>query len=216
MPIKRMTAKKVKLYDIINGTWIKKEGMEPSFIKTSYGDEVSRARILGTIVAKFVSEDGNFASITLDDSTDTIRAKTFKTVKPLDTAEIGDIVDLIGKIREYNEEIYIIPEVVTKVTDPNLEILKKLEIAAELKKWTSGEAKPETAEVKKEEQKQLTEKEDLRKQVLEKIEASGEGIGYNEIMSSMSASEEQIESVINDLLAEGICYEPTPGKIRKI
>ena len=109
MPIKRMTAKKVRIYNIINGQWVKKEGMEPSYVQTTYGDQLSRVRVMGTIVSKFVAEDGNFASITVDDATDTIRAKTFKTVKPLDNAELGDIVDVIGKVREYNEEIYMIP-----------------------------------------------------------------------------------------------------------
>jgi len=196
--------------------------MEPSYVVTGYGDQLSRVRVMGTIVSKFVAEDGNFASITVDDATDTIRAKVFKTVKPIDTAEIGDIVDVTGKVREYNDEIYMIPEIVLKITDPNLELLRKLEVKAELKRFGSGESKPEATQAQTSDQEKETEaekvsdKEDLRKQVLDKIEASTEGIGYSEIMSSMSEPEEQVESVINVLLAEGICYEPTPGKIRKI
>ena len=137
MPIQRMTAKKVRIYDIINGKWVKKEGMEPSYVETNYGDQLSRVRIMGTIVSKFIAEDGNFASITVDDATDTIRAKTFKTIKPVDTVEIGDIVDVIGKVREYNEEIYLIPEIILKMTDPNMELLRKLEVKASLKNFGS-------------------------------------------------------------------------------
>lgn len=219
MPIQRMTAKKVRIYDVINGKWVKKEGMEPSYIETSYGDQLSRVRIMGTIVSKFLAEDGNFASITVDDATDTIRAKTFKTVKPLDAAEVGDIVDVVGKVREYNEEIYIIPEIVLKIRNPNMELLRKLEIMTQLKKHGSIKQKVVASAPAPEEQEEKVEpaeKEDLRKKVLEKIEASVEGISYSEVIGGMSAPEEEVESVINDLLAEGICYEPTPGKIRKI
>ncbi len=207
MPIQRMTAKKVKIQDITSGKWVKKEGMEPSYIETNYGDQLSRVRIMGTVVSKFVSEDENFASITIDDASDTIRAKTFKTTKPINNVEVGDIVDVVGKIREYNEEIYIIPEIVTKITDPNMELLRRLEIAEDMKGRENITKKPE---VKKEEN------EDLRKQILDLIETNTEGIAYSEIMNSVSGTEEEIEAVINDLLAEGICYEPTPGKIRKI
>ncbi len=97
---KRQTAKKVKVASLTRGEWVKKEGMEPSFVVTPGGEQVSRARVMGTVVAKFVAEDENFASMTLDDFSDTIRAKAFKEVKPLDRAEVGDIVDLIGKVRE--------------------------------------------------------------------------------------------------------------------
>jgi len=213
MPIERMTAKKVKISDLMNGKWVKKEGMEPSFIVTGYGEQVSRARILGTVVAKFLAEDGNFGSITLDDSTDTIRAKTFKTVKPLDTAEIGDIVDVIGKVREYNEEIYLIPEVIYKVQDMNLEILRRLEIAKKLAEW---EKNPQTSSEEAEPKEEGTDKDSLRKDMLKIIEANPEGVGYTELLEKIKAPEPVIESVINELLSEGICYEPTPGKMKKI
>jgi RPA family protein len=203
-----MTARKVRISDVMNGKWIKKEGMEPSYIETGQGEHLSRVRILGTVVSKFVSEDANFASITVDDSTETIRAKTFKTAKPLDMINIGEIVDLVGKIREYNEEFYIIPEIVTKVTDPNMELLRRLEMTLDSKKAGPGEKKagPAAAE----------EGENLRRKVLEKIESGPAGVSFSEIMTSVAAPEEDIEAVINDLLSEGICYEPTPGKIRKI
>jgi RPA family protein len=223
MPLKRMTAKKVRIFDIMNGTWVKKEGMEPS-----YGDQLSRVRIIGTVVSKFIAEDNNFASITVDDGTDTLRAKTFKTAKPIDVIELGNLVEIIAKVREYNEEVYVIPEIVMKIEDPNLEILRKIEIYSDLKKrGVSMETKIEITKPapmqpaspppqQTNEEPKKEEGDDLRRQVMEKIEGSTDGISYTDITSSMSANEEDIESVINDLLSEGICYEPTPGKIRKI
>jgi len=206
-----MTAKKVPIKDMMSGNWVKKEGMEPSYVTTTSGENLSRVRIMGTIVGRFIAEDGNFASITLDDGTDTTRAKTFKTAKPLDTVNIGSLVDVIGKVREYNAEIYMIPEVVTEVKDPNMLILRQAELAVKNKDLKDNP-------VKAIDEPKETPSDDnvIRKQILDIIATNSEGIDYSAIPESVKAPEAQIESIVNDLLAEGICYEPTPGKIKKI
>ena len=212
MPMERMTARKIRIADITNGKWVKNEGLEPSFVVTQAGEQVSRARIMGTVVSKFVSEDENFASITVDDSTDTIRAKTFKTVKPLDVISVGDIVDLIGKVREYNAEIYVMPEIVRKILDPNAELLRRLELIVKYRNMqTSGNQAPSAQFVSAKEDRAS-----LKKKIAEVIESDKQGIAYSKILEMVQAPETQIESVVNELLEEGICYEPTPGKIRKI
>jgi len=220
MPIERMTAKKVRVSELMNGRWIKKEGMEPSFVVTDSGEKVSRARVLGTVAARFMAEDGNFASITLDDGTDTIRAKTFKTVKPVDESKVGDLVDLVGKVREYNGEVYIIPEVITSVRDPNMEILRRLELirkARDLKSRPPEASREEagTTEAGEKEEKKADDTE-LRKEIIAVIESGPEGVEYKAILEKVRAPETRIESVLNEILAEGICYEPTPGKVKKI
>lgn len=202
MPIKRNTALKVRISDLTSGKWVKNEGMVASYVETASGMQVSRARLLGTIVSVFMAEDGMFASVTLDDSTDTIRVKTFKTVKPLDGFKVGDMVDLIGKVREWNDEIYVMPEIMRKV-GPEAELLRRLEVA---KKGKAPQEKQEPGE----------NKDDLRKEVLKVIEAGKDGISYSDVLSKVKAAEETVEAVINELLGEGICYEPSPGKIRKI
>lgn len=206
MVIERMTAKKVRISDIMSGKWIKKEGMEPSYIITNYGDQISRARVLSTIVSKFVAEDGNFGSITLDDGTDTIRVKTFKTVKPVEEFEVGSLVDVVGKVKEYNGEIYIIPEIITRV-DGNQEVLRILEIKKNLQN---------TKQIEKEIESKEEDKEKIRREILSIVEAEKDGASYDDILRNVNEDEEQIESVINELLSEGVCYEPTPGRIRKI
>ena len=209
MPIQRQTAKKVRILDLMSGEWVRKEGMEPSYVQTKSGEQVSRARILSTVVGKFQAEDGNFASVTLDDGTDTIRAKTFKTVKPLDSVNVGDIVELIGKVREWNDEVYILPELVRKLVDPNFELLRRLEL---LRLAKSGPKKASAdGQVKG-----PSEQEKLRNDMLKLIEEAKDGISYTEILEKMKIPEEKAEPIINELLAEGICYEPSPGKVKKI
>ncbi len=205
MPMQRMTSVKVRIKDLTAGQWVKSEGMVPSYIVTSYGDQVSRCRILGTVVSRFVSEDENFGSLTIDDSTDTIRVKTFKTVKPIENLEVGDMVDIVGKLREYNGEVYVMPESI-RTTDINWEVLRKLEILSRIEKFG---IKART-DVKEKEDK------NLRGEILNIIGSSKEGIEFKDLGKNLNASESDIEAVINDLLSEGICYESRPGIIKKI
>jgi RPA family protein len=226
MPMQRLTAKKVRISELMNGKWVKREGFEPSFVITELGEKVSRARVMATIVQTFMAEDGNFGSVTLDDGTDTIRAKTFKTVKPLDSFKEGEFVDLIGKVREYNGEIYIIPEVIARMEDPNMELLRRLELVKKARELVGKppEASPEEQAdgiemgkpAKEEGQKPKEDDSELRKQILAVIEKEPDGVEYGKILEGVKAEESRIESVLNEILSEGICYEPTPGKVKKI
>ncbi len=232
MPVKRMTAKKVRISDLVNGRWEKREGMEPSFVVSPGGEEVSRARIMGTVVSRFLAEEGTFASITIDDSTETIRAKTFKTTKPLDSIDTGSLVEVIGKVREYMGEIYMIPEIVKRIEDPNLELLRELEIIKVKGPGIPGKASKAggrpasedkgargSADGKGRGTEQKKDKDDragLKREILKLIGGSEDGIEYAKILENVEGKENDIESVVNEILAEGICYEPTPGRIKKI
>ncbi len=214
MPMERMTAKKVRIKDILQGEWIKREGFEPSFVATAYGDKLSRVRVLGTVVGKFVAEDSGFASITLDDFTGTIRAKTFKSLFPLENVNAGDIVDVTGKLREYNGEIYIMPETAAIIRDPNFEILRRLEIAKYLRAF--GSVPQDVEKPDGDVMKSSADRGELKREILKIIESNPDGVEFSAIMNSISADENSIDAAVTELLEEGICYEPVPGKIKKI
>jgi len=129
----RQVAKKLQIRTINTGKFIKinreveENKFTPNYIEIE-GNKIARVRVLATIMEKFVSESGDYATLTLDDTTDTIRCKIFGNLEIIENIEKGDIVDIIGKIREYNGEIYIQPEIIVKIEDPNFEVLRKLEI----------------------------------------------------------------------------------------
>jgi RPA family protein len=218
MPVQRQTAKLVRIVDLVSGEWVKKEGMEPSYVITPRRDTVSRARIIGTIVTKFISEDGNFASVTLDDSTATIQGKMWKETGLITKTNVGDLVNLTGKVREYEGDIYIVPEIILTV-NPDQESMLRLEILAMMKeagKAGEGKAGEDGGEKAGVSGPAKTGNEDLRRKILSVIEGSKDGIKYSELVEKAGVAEEELENVINELLGEGICYEPTPGKIKKI
>lgn len=248
MEIKRLTAKKASLREIINGKFVKKSGFESSYILTNLGRKLSRVRILGLIVDKFISPDEKYATITLDDSTETIRCKAFINTKIFDGFGSGDLVDIFGKLREYNGEIYIMPEIITKA-DSNLETLRVLELEKiskeqrekikkirELQKQTSdlteikaaikGLMTLEDAEgileaqemIENSVEEKTVSATDIKNKILKLIETLGksDGADYQDILIKSGLPEKDIDFAIQDLLESGICYEPHPGKIKKI
>ncbi|MBR9682365.1 MAG: hypothetical protein GOV02_01700, partial [Candidatus Aenigmarchaeota archaeon] len=127
MEAKRLTAKKTSNTEISKGKFVKKLGFESSYVLTDLGRRLSRVRVLGLIVDKFISQDEKYATLTLDDGKDTLRLKSFVNVKIFNGLEPGALVDVFGKVKEYNGEIYVTPEILKKV-DANFETLRALEL----------------------------------------------------------------------------------------
>ena len=248
MEIKRLTAKKASIKEIMSGKYVKREGFESSYVLTNLGRRLSRIRLLALIVGKFISDDEKYATITLDDSTDTIRCKAFVNTKIFDGFGPGDFVDVFGKVREYNGELYIMSEILRKA-DPNLETLRMIElekIAKDQKekikkvrffqKQTSdiNELKSLLKDaVSSDDLKGILEAQKLNEEIVEEKTSSaseikskiiklieglddGKGADYQDILKKSKFSENDVDFAIQDLLESGVCFEPTPGKIRKL
>ena len=120
----RMTAIRASISDIVNGTYLEDDGAR---VISPYGVELRRVVLVGYIVNR-QSTQGNFASITIDDGTETIKAKSWGTeASSLDEVSNSMLVLLVGKVREYEGEVYIVPEIVSEVKDPNFMTLHLLE-----------------------------------------------------------------------------------------
>ncbi len=120
----RMTATRVSIVDIVKGTFGKDDGDR---IISPDGIELRRVMIVGHIVSRLTGKD-NFASITIDDNTETIRAKAWGNEAAfLQEVEENILALVIGKVKEYNDEIYLVPEIIRPLPDPNFLTLHKLE-----------------------------------------------------------------------------------------
>ncbi len=116
-----MTAVKLRIQDLVEGTY------DGTHVHTHFG-EVSEARILGTLVDVFITDNDGYISLTVDDGTETVRIKAWgQDVGKLKEFSEGDLVEVVGRVREYNEEIYLTPEVISRVS-PNKWILRELEL----------------------------------------------------------------------------------------
>jgi RPA family protein len=232
----RQPAKKVRISDVVDGKFFygNRDGMKPSYIITSIGMKVSRVNLVGVVIDKFVSEDGNYAFLTIEDGTESIRAKVFKEkVDLIDGIEKGDTVLVIGKVKEYNGEKYINLELVRKV-DVNYEILRKLELAKELENWRNftERVRNDLKEMSEEEVKKKYELDDDMLQAIRgsKLEPDykqklldiiskldeGDGVEISKLFEVVSLPESMVEKILDELISEGSLYQPTSSKLKKI
>lgn len=120
----RMTAVRASIADIVKGTFGEDDGHR---VISPDGVELRRVMIVGHIVSRLTGKD-NFASITIDDGTETIRAKAWgNEAASLQEIEEDILALVIGKVKEYNEEIYLVPEIIRPLPDSNFLTLHKLE-----------------------------------------------------------------------------------------
>ena len=122
------------------------DSTEPSYLLTPWGERVTRVRVMGTVVDKFVRDDQNYANLRIDDGTETVSVRAWQdAVKELDLYKVGDTVDVIGRVREYSGEIYLTPELIIRVDDPNWELVRELEILTEKRRALKRGVRPQLA-----------------------------------------------------------------------
>lgn len=249
--VKRYTAKKVRIADITNGKYFagsrsigtKAEGdstgrafFKASYVITPLGEKVSRANIIATVTDKFKSPEGNYATVTIDDGTDAIQARVFgEDVPILEKVEKGSLVIVIGKVKEYQGEVYINAEVARPI-EAEYENLRRLELLENMsqrkglvdnlrrmQRHLSGEdlrsyasrlgVDEETLGVV------LVKREvDYKPKLLKIISTldDGEGVEVAKIFEIVKLPEAVVERTIDELLANGSLYEPSPGKFKQI
>jgi RPA family protein len=131
---KRQTAKLATTEELNSGKYFQKEGFTPNYLLTPEGRRFSRARIVATVVDTFVNDDETYGSITIDDGTDTIQIKFFNELDQLKDYETGDIVEAVGKVREYQGEIYMNAEILVH-RGMKEELLHELNHKKKVEEW---------------------------------------------------------------------------------
>jgi len=212
---KRETAFKLRINDILKANPIFDQTLlenpnsppnpNPRLLNIELGDKnIVRVNLIANVIDKFESEgETKFATITLDDGSGQIKARVFKEdIGKLQQTNQGDTLLIIGLIRSYNQELYILPEIVKK-QDPKYLLVRKLEIEKLI-------PKPKTNNEKKEIKV-------FKDQIIESIKNSEENEGIDKeelIMKFKDTNPETISQEIKKLLEEGIIYEPRPGRVR--
>ncbi len=243
---KRQTAKLANAKELNSGKYFQKEGFTPNYLLTPEGRRFSRARVVGTVVDTFMNEDETYGSITVDDGTDTIQLKFFNEMDMLKQFEVGDIIEAIGKVREYQGQIYMNAEIL-KDRKIKKELLHELKHVKTLEEWKQiretvkqlKESGKDQKEIEKEMAGKLDEDEvdsllqsfgeqfdntdnggnsNLEIEIIDAVEKldEGDGADYADIAEEIEGTEDEMEETINSLLSEGTFYEPQPGKIKKL
>lgn len=226
---KRNIAIKVTISDIVNSEYKKEDGWTPNFIKTSRG-EVTRVNIIGIVVSK--EENNGVNSLMINDSTGTISLRSFEDNEMLKIPKIGQLVLVIGRPREYNNEKYIMAEIVKKIDDKLwMNVRKKeLEIESEIdeileKNSIINEHNKKVNEMPpiiKESEKNQSKKDELivtpqinhYEVVLGLIKSmdNGYGVSYEDII--LTSKLKNAEDIIKSLIEEGEIFEIRPGILK--
>ena len=224
---KRETAHKLRIGDIISGTLIVEDipqevspnpsesfgsgAVKERFRFLEIGDKrIIRINVIANIIDKFASEgEKKYATLTIDDASGQIRIKVFgDDVKLFENLSQGDTIIVIGVLRSYNREVYILPEIIKKA-DPRYLLLRKLEIEKKL----GIKSQSPQASNSQQSGKEL----ETRDIIIDLIKNDPSGVGVSTedlILKVKSASPESINSEITKLLEDGMIYEPRPGKVR--
>jgi len=91
------------------------------YIETEEGP-VARAGIVGTVLETRVNSEKNSGSITLDDTSGIIRVQTFgEGIAKIEEVKQGDLVIVFGSVREYENNIYLVLQILRKISKEELQ-----------------------------------------------------------------------------------------------
>jgi len=200
---KREIAHKLRIGEILRGKpQVSIDEGRERFNFLELGDKkIVRVNVVANVVDKFMSEgEKKFATLTLDDASGQITARIFgQDVEMFKDIAQGNTIMMIGLLRVFNNEIYILPEIL-KMIDPRYLLIRKLEIEKAMPK----------KEIDKE--KILAVKDQIIARI--KDEEKNEGIDTEKLIMEINANPEIINQEVRKLLEEGIIYEPRPGRVR--
>lgn len=198
MPKNRQTAYKVSISEILEGKFVREEGWEPNCVIIN-GLRISRVNLICVILSKEFNE--NYQEIVVDDGTGKINVRSFDEKINFDDFEVGDIILLIARLREFNKERYLAPEIVKKIEDRKWIELRKLELSKN--RNTAGETKKESIV------------EDIEKSNAEKILDiirnldKGDGANFEDVIKQAKD-----DRIVYELLKQGEIFEFKPGRLK--
>lgn len=198
---KRQVAHKVNISEILNAGFAKDE-VSAGYIKLN-NVNISRVNVLATIVHK---SEGTYASSVIDDGTGKIQLRAFENTNIFSKADVGDFILVIGKIREFNNEKYIMPEILKKI-DIEWMNVRKLELKNS--GLVAGNAENKVSDVYADEKSSVIGEEVY---LLIKRLDLGEGVPVDELIKS--SNNVKAEAIINKLMESGDIFEVKPGRLK--
>ncbi|MGV8141836.1 MAG: hypothetical protein ACP5NW_05330 [Candidatus Woesearchaeota archaeon] len=204
--IRRQTAYKCTIDTLNRGSLVKKQGWESNYMMTEYGD-ISRANIIAVVVGK---DDNN---LNLDDGTGQISGRIFERPEQIKEINIGDIVLVIARPREFNNSIYLTLELVKKISQgwvayrkKELSLIKKVREIREVPPVEKKRSEPEIVESTT----TIGSKDKISK-IIRELDR-GEGASTEDVLRLSKVSNG--EEIISDMMLRGEIYEAKAGYIK--
>jgi len=223
----RNTAYIVSIEDVLKSRYINsQEKMESSYALIR-GKKAIRVNLIGAVLTITKDQERPITRIDIQDWTSSMQLISFEDNRFIEEISIGDIIIVIGKIREYNNKRYIIPEIIKRIDNPKwinyrkkqIEILNKrepniIEEDNSIEEIKEGEEEINITEESMSNEEDIEELLLPQQRVLEIIKEldKGEGADIDEVISKME--EKNAEEIIKSMLREGDIFQVKPGKIK--
>lgn len=131
MPKKRLPSTRLSINDIQNGFYRESEGeFEPNYLLTRNAKRVYRAKVVGTVVEDpFFNDNEDYANVRIDDGTEVLRVVGFRDdIKFFRNLKRGDMIQTIGKIKEWEGKKQMNIEALHKIDDYNLWLMHRSKV----------------------------------------------------------------------------------------
>ena len=199
---KRQVAYKVKVSDVL-GNILLSDDISLGYIKVN-GLSVSRVNIIANLVYKSEESSGTSSAI-IDDGSGRILLRSFENKGIFSTVDVGDVVLMIGRIREFSKEKYIAPEILKKI-DIGWMIVRKRELERLPNPNLAAENKMDSPI------KEVVANVNEEIYLLIKDLDSGDGVSIEEVIKK--SNKDYAEGIIKSLLENGDIFEVRPGRLK--
>jgi RecG-like helicase len=181
------------------------------------GKQMSRVNFIANVVDTYTNDEKKFNSVTLDDGSGQIRVKGFSdSFFLLQGITVGDTICTIGWLRHFNNELYLVPDIVRHV-EGKWALVRRLELIKMFGEPKTSENQPEhepELEVKNEKLGSSQQAISPRNAIIALIKKHEQGIDVEQLIMETNYPVDQVSSIINSLIESGEIYEPMPGKVR--
>ena len=211
-------AVKTTITELSTGNYFQGDEQNPNYVLTADGRKIYRLHLLGIILSK--EKQGNITNLLLDDGTGKIMLRYFEENKILNSLNVGGVVLVIGRLRIYNQERYISPEIV-KVVDSLWLKVRALELKqrGEVEETVSKVQKVKAEISKIEEELEIVdEKIDDAVLPVQKILGiikeldQGNGVLMEELIVKSPLPE--TEELLETMLKNGEIFQIMPGRVK--
>lgn len=210
--IKRATAFKILIKDIVKSPYVASSGKYPSHILMG-NLKISRVNMM----CFATSLSG--VTLIVDDGSGPIECKAFERPEAFRKVKLGSLYNIIGKVREYNGKRYVVCEILNEIDNALWISVWKQEINNFYAKLASFEKKEkDQSNSNKSTNKENESKEvilgDSPVSVIELIKELDDGKGAPLELVLEKSNSENIDAHIKQLLNEGEIFEISPGLLK--
>jgi len=207
---KRQVARKLWIKDILAGTYIKEEGMKPNYIMLADNSRAARVSMVGVVLA--ITQEG-LPTLTLDDGSGKITVRAFEPSAMLAALNVGDAVIIIGRPRQFGNEMYVLPEIARKLPDLAWLEVRKRELAA-VPLPLAPQVVQQVAAPNAVTEETVDDSFSFTESVLGAIRSldTGTGADIDAVIGQIGAKD--AEKTVQFLLQSGDIFEVSPGKLK--